>query len=373
MKRYKTALMVLGIVLLYFLLSSDETITPAENLNIPSGIGTDLIFEGNEKKYLVSASVYTFNKEKDISAIIIEGLGTNIGETRETRQIRSNQKSMLGLEKIILLNEDLAKNGIGSLVDILFSNQNISDMAYVAIVKGKALDMLKLKVSDFPTSSDYIEGLIEASKIQNFYSDNYKVLDMYVRIDAEGRSLVLPYLVIEEGKPIINGMALFSNDKMMKYVNLQETKILNILREDKVQGILSLNRGFDKFVSLYGKSERKVSCEKKDGKYSFTIDVKYKGDVVTNTIFNDLLSSPEKVAQVEKELSKELTSMCVECTKMMQEARLDCYELGRVAAAKFGRGTGVDWGQVVSESDIQINAKVEVDKFGRGFYSEKAK
>ena len=46
-------------------------------------------------------------------------------------------------------------------------------------------------------------------------------------------------------------------------------------------------------------------------------------------------------------------------------------ELGRIAAANFGRGTGVDWNKVICNTDltnIKVNVKVKVDNMGRGDY-----
>ena len=53
---------------------------------------------------------------------------------------------------------------------------------------------------------------------------------------------------------------------------------------------------------------------------------------------------------------------------MKNEYKVDCLQLGWVAAAKYGRDTGVDWDEVVSNSDIKVNVKVNVDKVGRGQY-----
>ncbi|MDP4179223.1 MAG: Ger(x)C family spore germination C-terminal domain-containing protein, partial [Bacillota bacterium] len=54
--------------------------------------------------------------------------------------------------------------------------------------------------------------------------------------------------------------------------------------------------------------------------------------------------------------------------KMKTDYKVDCLELGRVAAAKYGRRTGTDWNKVVMDSDIKINVKVKLNKQGRGDY-----
>lgn len=38
------------------------------------------------------------------------------------------------------------------------------------------------------------------------------------------------------------------------------------------------------------------------------------------------------------------------------------------AAAKYGRETGIDWNEEVSNADIKVNVVVKIDKIGTGQY-----
>ena len=68
-------------------------------------------------------------------------------------------------------------------------------------------------------------------------------------------------------------------------------------------------------------------------------------------------------------MAKQVKEMCTGfLDKMKNEYKVDLLQLGWVAAAKYGRDTGVDWNEVVSNSDIKVNVKVHVDKVGRGQY-----
>lgn len=48
--------------------------------------------------------------------------------------------------------------------------------------------------------------------------------------------------------------------------------------------------------------------------------------------------------------------------KMKNEYKVDCLQLGEVAAAKYGRQTGVDWNSIVCNSEIKVNVKVKIEK-----------
>jgi hypothetical protein len=64
--------------------------------------------------------------------------------------------------------------------------------------------------------------------------------------------------------------------------------------------------------------------------------------------------------------------MCMDFIgKMQSQYKIDVLELGRVAAANFGRGTGTDWNEVICNVDltnIKVNVNVKVDNMGRGDY-----
>jgi Ger(x)C family germination protein len=237
----------------------------------------------------------------------------------------------------------------------------------LALWLNKAVDMLKFKVEATTTSSDYIDGMIESSTEQNFMSDQYKVVDMFVRIGSEGRNLVLPYLDIINNKITLTGMALFKKDKMVANIPMAEAMYMNFLKENNVKGILTLQKDSLNLISNYGISKRKVKCEKINDKYKFTIDIEFNGQVVNNTMYKDFMINTKTVDKYSKELEEETKKECNEfINKMQNEYKVDCLELGRVAAATFGRNPETDWDNIVCNSDIVVNVKVKVNNLGRG-------
>lgn len=374
LKKHRILITFIICVAIYMIENPGNLAVPIESLDIPSGIGIDLA-EGKNgmKDYLVTIDAYTFNKPDQSGDVLIDGTGRELVDTRESRQLKSNHKFIYGLEKVMLLGEGIAKHGIENSMDILFGNPNMHDLAWLVVTKGKAIDVMKAKIADYPTSSDYIKGMIDNCKESNFFSDNYKIMDAYVRIDAEGRNLVLPYIEVKDGKILMTGVCIFKKDKMVDVLNEEDTKYLNFMRENNVRGILNEVKSFDKQISMAGKETRKVSCEKiSKNKYIFNLNIVFKGDIVSNSLYKDLLKDDSVINKFEKNLGQETEERCNEVIdKMQNEFKTDCLEFGRVAAAKYGRDTGVDWDEIVSNSKINVKVKIKVDKFGRGEYTIK--
>ncbi|GAA0180335.1 Ger(x)C family spore germination protein [Clostridium sediminicola] len=354
-------------IIMYIFFRSEVNYLPVEDLDIPSGIGIDLV--SNNTEYCIPISFYNYSRDNEIFSIITTGRSNYISGTRGSRSLLSNKKIILGLERIYIFSEDYSRFGIKNLIDIEFKNHSINDTALLCVCKGKVEDILSYKIPTYPSAADYLEGIIEHSVEYNFFSDNYKMMDTFVRMNAEGRNIVLPYVEIKDDKLQITGMALFKKDKMVRKLNIHKSRVMNMLRENKVKGMLVLQKNQKEYISYYVKTSRKVRCEKKEDEFTFFIDLYLNGEIIENELFPDIHESAETMKDFESQMIEKVEKISYDFIKEMQkDYKVDCLALGKVAAAKYGRHTGVDWDEVVSDSKIIVNVKVNVDKMGRGDY-----
>jgi Ger(x)C family germination protein len=341
----------------------------AEDLSIPAGIGFD-IEKVNESTllYKVIISSYVFQEKKTISRITT-GVQKSLGQTRQNRQLKIDKKFLIGLEKVDIISEEQAKEGIRNILDILFNNPSANDTALVAICRGDAKTILEHSIQGYPSSSDYIEGMIKSSRAFNFFTDNYKTIDVFVRLDAEGRNFTLPYLVLEDQGPKIDGVALFKSDKMIGKIGIQQAKILNMLSTGRGKGIITVQNSSDEYIDFYARCKRKVKCTRENGMYNFDISLKLNGEIISNELDKKVSEDEEERSKLEKEMAEKVEESCNRVLKIMQEDyKTDFLELGRVAAAKYGRDKDIDWNEAVSNSNIQVKAEVKIEKQGRGDY-----
>ncbi|MCY6483119.1 Ger(x)C family spore germination protein [Clostridium aestuarii] len=355
----------------YIFYLTGNTLVPAEDLIIPIAIGHDVIHkDSGDVEYSIPVSVYNFSEIKPTPIMIKKGIGETIGKTRENRQLSSNLDFILGLEKTLIFSEEYASSfEFINSIDILFNNPTLNDTALNVVCHGQSIDVLKLNIEGYTNSSDYIAELLTHCVEANFFSDNYKLLDIYVRVGAEGRTLVLPYLQIKDKKPTITGLAIFNKDKMAKVININEARILNLLKENKVKGILSLSKSPKEYIDFSTTTKREVSCEKVKNKYVFYIDISLEGSIIDNNLYKNIANDYSITKKFEEDMNSKVEKMCYRfIDKMQKEYKIDCLSLGSVAAAKYGRHTGTDWNKAVSEADIIVNVKTKIDKFGRGDY-----
>lgn len=385
MKKKKIIIMIL-VVLIASIYAEKLQVSPMEELNGIAGIGYDINKELNGNvQYSVPFTLYDFkskgkqgvrvttkkaispggNIERESSTIMAKS--DTIGDTREERQLKSSKSYTIGTEKMAIIGEEQAVYGILNMVNILFSNANINDKNIFSVCKGKAEDILRFKVEGYASSSDYMEGMVKNATNYNFLSSEYNLINIYITLDSEGKNLVLPYLEIKDNNIIHTGMALFKGNKMAYVLPMDESKIMNMLREKKGKGILNLQEGPDKYINFDAMVKRKVKCNKIKGKYEFSIELDFQGDIIDNTLYKDMKIDNEK--EFEKLMGKKIEKMCYDfLDKMKNVYKIDCLNLGMYAAAKYGRETGVDWNYEVSNADIKVNVVVKIDKIGIGQY-----
>lgn len=385
MKKEKIIIIFL-VALIGSIYAEKLNVSPMEELTISSGFGYDINKKLKDSvEYSIPITAYGFKSrgkagggittEKAVateeiieqSSSILKAKASSMGETREERQLKSAKRYIIGTEKLGIIGEEQAAYGILNLINILFANAKINDGDLFAVCKGKSVDILNFKVEGYSSAADYVVGMIQHSTGHNFLSNQYTLLNMYISVASEGENLVLPYLEIKDKNITFAGMALFKGDKMVNVLPMEESKVMNMLREKKVKGILSLQETSDKYINYDAVVKRKVECNKREDKYEFNIELDFQGDIIENTLYKDMKKENEK--EFEELMGKKIEKMCNDFLENMKNVyKVDCLNLGMYAVAKYGREMGVDWNKEVSKADIKVSVKVKIDKFGIGQY-----
>ncbi len=357
------------IVVIYYSIFNTYDKPAVEELEIPSYVSVDIQKKGDESSYPIGVNTYVFQEDGDILVKYREGVGKTPVDARQKRQLREDKQYIIGQEKMYVISEETARLGIKSYIDLLFTNNLTNDKALVAISKEKASDILKYASKEYSDRPDYLEGIVKTIDNLNFYSEENTVFDVYSRLTAKARNLVLPYIEITGEGLKVTGTAVFKDDKMLKKIEGEDVRVLNMLREKSGRGTITLSQGENKYIDIYGKPKRKVKCWKENDKLKFLINIDFKGEVITNTLSKKLNDEYSTKKQIEHMAEKRIENLANDfISKMKLEYKLDCINLGRVAAAKYGKNSVEDWNEAILNSEIYIKAKVNITKQGRGGY-----
>lgn len=362
---------IIGFLFLLGLTFKDRIMgEPIENLEIQSGIGNDIRKTAdNELEYVIPVSFYVFNEDKSITSKVYTGNATTISGTREVRQRKLNKRFIVGFEKVIVTSEEAAKAGIRPWVDSLSKSPWVNDNSHALVCKNKAEDIIGMKIEGYASAADYLEGMILSIRSHDFFNKEYELINIIQNIDAEGKKTALPYIEVKDGKPTITGIAIFKNDKMVRRLDIKDARLMNMMRNNNVYGIVDLQKNSKEYTGFEATVKRKVKCYKEGEKFKFIINLNITGNVVNNLLYNGMISSPEIQHEFEENLAKQIKSDCQYfISNMKNEYKMDIINLSEAAISKYGRHTGIDWDKAVSKSDIEANVKVKVSQQLRGNY-----
>jgi Ger(x)C family germination protein len=338
------------------------------DIYVAAGAGINKYGEGNIT-YRIPTISNAYKEDGSLESVLTTGVSSTIGKTREDRQKKAGRKFFLGLSKVYLIEEEYAKYGIRPLIDINFKNPVINNDLFLVVCKGRSEDYFNYTTPGYDNSAEYISDMIKNSVNYNFFSNEYMLKNAVLSMDAEGKNVVSPYIEIGEDGIKVAGIVVFKKDKLAAILDIKDTRIMNMLRTNKVKGILTIQKDSGEYVNYQAQSKRKITCKKIGEKYTFIIDLDLKGEIINNLLYKDMTGNIGVIKKFEDDMAKQVKEMCTEfLDKMKNEYKVDFLQLGWVAAAKYGRDTGVDWDEVVSNSDIMVNVKIKVDKVGRGQY-----
>lgn len=365
--QWKFILLCIYVIAIFILFPNPE-FKAVENMAIEIGSGFDVEKINGEYLKKIYRTVFEIDNKGKVSSYNFLGEGYSFGEVRENRQPKLDRETLNGLEKTYIISEEQGKLGIHGIIDIIFRNYLINDNGIMVVCKGNSFPIMEYKIKDYPSACDYINSLIQSADLFNFWGKDYTIETAYNTLDAEGKNLALPYIELDEDGIKIIGTAIFKGERLAAVLNIEDSRTMNLLRENTSEGLFSIIEK-NKMILYYGKTKRTINCKKINGKYNFTIILNITGDIVENSMFEDINYNPKTISNFEKNLEQDTKIKCENfIQKMKKDYEVDMLQLGSVACAKYGRRSGVDWNKVINDSNIIVKVKVKVDKQGRGDY-----
>ncbi len=274
--------------------------------------------------------------------------------------------------KVILLGENLATNGIYSTLDSIYRDLRGPLNASVAVVKGTAKDALNIKENySRPVSDFYSELLTSAGGSGLTKNENVQSICPIMLSDL--KDIAVPYIRVTEDSnmAIVDGMALFSGDKMTGKLNIKESSMLLILTDNTPKGTkMNLKVSNDKekhdknFVDfVIRKTKRKLNVYTDNDEIKAKIDLTLQVEI--DEYSTDQLHNEKKAKALSKEIEKKLNEIAVKTIASIQEANNDSLGLGeKVKAYHHSIWEKIDWGESYPEVPIETTFNVEIVRHG---------
>lgn len=353
------------IILITLMISGCYDRYPQEKLGIIVGLGYDVESDGLTVEYRDTSETFTFRGQQQIEHEAVTGPGKSIYSTQDELQAKFSRKWIIGSELIYIIGAERADYGIKDLIDAMMRDADRRRGASVAVSRQTAEQLLQLQPKAYSTISEDIHGTLEFAWEESFFSKDIRTADVLEMYHQEAREMVLPYLEIDKDRAKVTGLALFDGDKMITSVDLEEAKLINLLRNNKTKGHLSVNfPEKNNYYEGYFTTNRKVKVSKGEDNLKYSINIKLRGNLKVNTIINKAITKKE-VKEIESNFSKRVKRDLEDEVKKVQQAYgVDWLDLSKYAVAKYGRLSDYGSNENFKNAEIDVNVDVKIDSIG---------
>lgn len=176
------------------------------------------------------------NEENKIETILYESSGKTIQEALRRAILKSPKRLYANHLYMILIDEELAKDGISSIMDLFFRDVESRKQFYVLISKDNIKEVLNTK--DEITA----KSLVERLKVNDDYLSNTtpitfsKLLTKYANPNIE---MVIPSVKLNDKEIVIDNTAIFKGDKLIGYIDEHESLYYSLIMNNVSDTVLT--------------------------------------------------------------------------------------------------------------------------------------
>jgi spore germination protein KC len=279
----------------------------------------------------------------------------------------------------IVINENLAKDGIQDILDFFTRNPELRMRTWIIVTPDPAKEVVSTLTGLEVIPGEAIDKLFRYSQITSV-SPKSELIDVQSAYLSESTEPVIARVkLVSRGvsnkKPgqsgafkqiQLSGAGIFKDDKLVGTLSSEETKGLIPFIEKVESGVIVLKcpRDESKSLSIEIKNQRfAVIPMYKDNKASFKVNLKMNTNVVeADCPFS--IKDHQQVNELEKQLAEYVKNNITEViNKAQKEFKSDFLELGKVFNNRYPfewRGLKDDWDQHFTNAKITVDVKAEI-------------
>lgn len=348
------------------------------NIAICTGMAIDKTDEGYEVTYLISNArkKEVSSKEGQAGVTAYSGVGETLVEATEDISLKIPMHPYHGHLIVIVMSEEIAKEGLNDVLDLLLRAPESRKNFYLILSKGeKAKSVLEIlsPLESFPsnTISSDIKSIGEDSAIA--YEITYN--DFVSSLLEEGRHPVLNSINIlgdvEEGsneKSLENTipkanikldtLGIFKNDKLLGWTTNDENDGINILN-NKVNRIFIKTECDDNFITtsitnLAAKTDIKVDGD------TVKVNVKIEGAAsIMEASCKVDLEKNENIRNIEEKINEGIYNLTEQALNRIQkEYKSDIFGIGNSIYKRYPK----EWDKLKDKWDEEVFPNIIIER-----------
>jgi spore germination protein len=361
--------LLLGLFALSFLfLSSCADPSTLEKIGMITTVGYDTT-DGEEIQTTILI-LETDPQSMDSTNVISSNALTSKG-ARIKGSLKSQKKLESGQLRVALYGKEVAEKGFINLVDTLSRDHAISDLTYLAVVDGKASEILEKKYEQFSDAGQYVFKEIEQNiKGETIPSPTlHEMLHDYYSVAIDP---LLPLIKLENDMITITGMAILKDDKMVGKISPIEAFYVKLVNDHYDAGNFELTFKNGDGTKLMNdqdsssviavaldtiKSKSKIKLVDEQAlEFDLNISMNARLQEINKKVE---LKNPKNLEILDEKISQEMKSEIKELIKYFQSVDSDVIGFGEVYRSEVPHSklTKKKWRSMYK--DIKVNVDID--------------
>ena len=303
--------------------------------------------------------------------VTFKEIGSTPRRARDLLDLEVSKKIDGSKLQVLLLGEKLAKKEFYYTLDIFYRDPKSALNAKLAVVRGKAEDVINLGSESNLLVGQYISDLLSSAEDATM-SENNDLQSIGTIILDPGQDITIPIIQRMDHKSAkVMGAALFDGKNYSGMdLSRDDTVLFHLLK-----GHLSKIARFTKKIYDSGSIKDYITIDVTNVKRNLSIKVNNPSNIKVDLSIllkarvveypHDVLDSHKEILKLNKILSKQLTEQALNVTQQLQEANCDGFGIGRrMIALHHNVWRELDWHSVYPTITINPDVKVEIIQKG---------
>ncbi|CAH0304211.1 hypothetical protein SRABI96_04716 [Peribacillus sp. Bi96] len=300
--------------------------------------------------------------EESLGKEVYEAITHDVKAARQQENAKTPFPIVGGRLTVILYGEELARKGLNDYVDTYRRDPMVGRDLYLAIVHGKAEDLVKMELKLIKTPGVQVKELIE----QNIRT-NLPDVDLHRYLYAchgKGIDPVLPLLETAEERIRVKGIALFKRDRYIgKYIPYEDGFLFKVLSENFKLGSYEIKWKENEYTEI-NNVESKVHYDISNANQNpkVRIEVNLKANLLEVQGYD--LGNPVDVKKIEAKAEHVMGEKLNEMVTMFQDNNIDPIALGDMAKSKTRDFNLKHWEIAYPHIPIEVDLDIEMIQTG---------
>lgn len=301
----------------------------------------------------------------------VSAIGRNVSMCYVNLQQRLQNELFLGHTRVLVISEDLAREGLSRYMNFFRNNPEFRRLSYLLISENKAEDLLNTFPKTANLQAIYLMNLIE-DEIQRQTMPDLPFIEIAIRGVTSGVDPIAVLISSDKETGIIkySGLAVFRGDRMVGKLDVEETWSYLQLAEGKLGGlevVRNVESEIGRLSIVFKDLKRKmrpVLTEK--GNFKFECKLSFEGiifsqevpAVYTKEIYLDQLEN-----RVSTEVKREIETVFY---KVQQKYNADIFGFGELVKAYMPEEWKriEDWHEEFKKVELELDVETIIRRSG---------